>query len=45
MSVELRHQAKFCGVRPNRCRDVAIFEDGGRRHFGFFVVARFELGA
>ena len=25
MSVELRHRAKFCGDRSNRCRDIAIF--------------------
>jgi len=25
MSVELRHQAKFRGVRSDRCRDIAVF--------------------
>jgi len=33
--VELRNSAKLCRNRSNRGRDMAIFQDGGRRHVGF----------
>jgi len=32
---ELRHRARFRRNRSNRGRDMAIFQDGGRRHLGF----------
>ena len=35
MSVELRHHAKFCSDRPNRCRDIAVI--------GFGTVQKVEL--
>ena len=34
--VELHHHAKFSLNRLNRGRDMAIFQDGVRRHFGFW---------
>ena len=34
-SVELRHCAKLCRNQLNRSQDIAIFQDGGRRHLGF----------
>ena len=37
--VNMRHRAIFRGNRSNRCRAMAIFltfQDGGRRHLGFF---------
>jgi len=37
--VKVRQRAKFCGDRSNRRRDMTIFrffQDGGRRHLGFF---------
>ena len=33
---ELRRRAKFGRNRSKRGRDMAIFQDGGRRHLGFF---------
>ena len=30
-TAKMRHRAKVCGDRSNRCWDVAIFQDGGRR--------------
>ena len=34
-NVELLHCAQFRLNRSNRGRDMAIFQDGGRRHLGF----------
>ena len=33
--VEMLQRAKFCQNRLNRGRDMAIFQDGRRRHLGF----------
>ena len=32
---EMHHRAKLRQNRLNRGRDMAIFQDGGRRHLGF----------
>jgi len=36
--IKLRQSAKFCGDRPNRRRDMATFQDGGRHHVRFFDI-------
>jgi len=36
--VKLRCRAKFGQNRPNCGPDMAIFQDGGRRHLGFFLI-------
>jgi len=41
--VNLRHGAKFRGDRSKRCRLVAIFRDGGRRHLGFLKFEFFTV--
>ena len=41
----VRHRAKFHQNRSNGCRDIAIFvifQDGGRRHFGFLTIRNFN---
>ena len=39
---ELRRLAKFGRNRSKRGRDMAIFQDGGCRHFGFFKFQTFN---
>ena len=34
--IEMRRRAKFGQNRSKRGGDIAIFQDGGRRHLGFF---------
>ena len=36
----LHHRTKFYKDRSNRYGDITIFQDGGRRHFGF---QKFEI--
>jgi len=31
----MRHYAKCCADRSNRCRDIVIFQNGSSRHLGF----------
>jgi len=41
----LRHRTKFYKDRSNRFGDIAIFvifQDGGRRHFGFSKIRNFN---
>ena len=41
--LKVRRHAKFHGDQSSRCWDMAIFQDGGRRHVGFLKCRNFRF--